>query len=470
MPMMAAFLVASAMMVPDPLAERGQPEVHLSSSDWHIHVVENESDYIWSSLALDSMGYPHICYLEWYNTSLTYAAWTGSTWMIETIDNVGRTNPWNSIAVDSEDHPHVAYYDRTDHDLKYAHRIGTNWSIETVDSEGDVGWRASLALDASDRPHISYHDITNEDLKYSTWTGSNWSIEIVDSHIRHPSISIAVDSKGYPHIGYYDGRHPIYDLKYAMWTGANWSLETVDSEGYVGSDVSIALDANDHPGLSYGDRTKGLKFAKWTGLNWTIEVVDSQGSAWGTSLAFDDQDDPHIAYFVKANFFLWYAEWNGSSWMIEVVDSVGDLGDMASLALDDDGNPHISYNDDVVFDQKYATKADIMPPGPEDRSVSLDIDPDTLNLKSKGRWITAYLSAENASVHDIDVSTILLQDALAPERWDYQDDVLMLKFDRQDFKDTVQAGDSVQVKITGKWEDGSAFEAYDTIRVIEPGK
>ena len=57
-----------------------------------------------------------------------------------------------------------------------------------------------------------------------------------------------------------------------------------------------------------------------------------------------------------------------------------------------------------------------------------------------------------------------------PERWDYQDDALMLKFDRQDFKDTVQVGDSVQVKITGKWEDGTAFEAYDSIRVIAPGK
>jgi len=55
-----------------------------------------------------------------------------------------------------------------------------------------------------------------------------------------------------------------------------------------------------------------------------------------------------------------------------------------------------------------------------------------------------------------------------PERWDYQDDVLMLKFNRQEFKDTVQAGDSVQVKITGKWEDGTEFEAYDSIRVIEP--
>ncbi|MEE9341138.1 MAG: hypothetical protein V3V21_05700 [Thermoplasmata archaeon] len=29
--------------------------------------------------------------------------------------------------------------------------------------------------------------------------------------------------------------------------------------------------------------------------------------------------------------------------------------------------------------------------------------------------------------------------------------------------------ESVQVKITGKWDDGTAFEAYDSIRVIEPG-
>ena len=46
----------------------------------------------------------------------------------------------------------------------------------------------------------------------------------------------------------------------------------------------------------------------------------------------------------------------------------------------------------------------------------------------------------------------------------------MLKFSRQEFKDTVQVGESVQVKITGKWQDGTAFEAYDTIRVIAPGK
>ena len=104
------------------------------------------------------------------------------------------------------------------------------------------------------------------------------------------------------------------------------------------------------------------------------------------------------------------------------------------------------------------------------RSLTLDIDPDTLNLKSKGRWITAYLSAENASVHDMDVSTILLQDALAPERWDYQDDVLMLKFDRQALIAILEVGESVEIRLSGKWEDGTVFEAYDNIRVIDPEK
>ncbi|MEE9489757.1 MAG: VCBS repeat-containing protein, partial [Thermoplasmata archaeon] len=102
--------------------------------------------------------------------------------------------------------------------------------------------------------------------------------------------------------------------------------------------------------------------------------------------------------------------------------------------------------------------------------ITIDVDPDTLNLKSKGRWVTAYLSAENASVHDIDTPSLLLQDTLPPERWDYQDDVLMLKFNRQDLIAILEVGESVEIKLSGKWIDGTAFEAYDCIRVINPGK
>lgn len=46
----------------------------------------------------------------------------------------------------------------------------------------------------------------------------------------------------------------------------------------------------------------------------------------------------------------------------------------------------------------------------------------------------------------------------------------MLKFNRQELMDTVEVGKSVEVKISGKWEDGTEFEVYDYIRVIGPGK
>jgi len=48
----------------------------------------------------------------------------------------------------------------------------------------------------------------------------------------------------------------------------------------------------------------------------------------------------------------------------------------------------------------------------------------------------------------------------------YQDDVLMLRFNLEEFKDAVEVGESVQVKIMS--EDGTAVEAYDSIRVIWP--
>jgi hypothetical protein len=73
-------------------------------------------------------------------------------------------------------------------------------------------------------------------------------------------------------------------------------------------------------------------------------------------------------------------------------------------------------------------------------------------------------------MHDIDISTVLLQDTLPPERWDYQDDVLMLKFNRQELIAMLEVGESVQIKLSGKWMDGAAFDVYDYVRVINPDR
>ncbi|UCE74783.1 MAG: hypothetical protein JSV56_03525 [Methanomassiliicoccales archaeon] len=100
--------------------------------------------------------------------------------------------------------------------------------------------------------------------------------------------------------------------------------------------------------------------------------------------------------------------------------------------------------------------------------ASIDIDPDTLNLKSRGRWITAYITLPNGyDVNDIDLNTIMLEDTIPAARGDVQDDVLMVKFDRSEVAEIVSPG-QVTLTIIGELIDETPFSGSDTIRVINP--
>jgi len=118
-----------------------------------------------------------------------------------------------------------------------------------------------------------------------------------------------------------------------------------------------------------------------------------------------------------------------------------------------------------------------------DIQATVDIDPDTLNLKSKGKWITCYIEIpEDYDVADIDRTTILLNGTIpVDEKWieipiesvigDYDDDGildLMVKFDREAVKDLFAGlpipGNYV-LEVTGEVA-GIPFRGSDTIRVI----
>jgi hypothetical protein len=121
--------------------------------------------------------------------------------------------------------------------------------------------------------------------------------------------------------------------------------------------------------------------------------------------------------------------------------------------------------------------------------ANIDVNPDSLNLRSKGTWITAYIEfPEGFDVNNINVSSILLNNTIpvalsAPATIDdYDNDGipdLMVKFDRTaviqyilahvNMTELIEEGSmTITLTITGKLEDGTPFKGTDTIRIILP--
>jgi len=114
--------------------------------------------------------------------------------------------------------------------------------------------------------------------------------------------------------------------------------------------------------------------------------------------------------------------------------------------------------------------------------ASIDIDPNTLNLKSKGEWITGYIELpEGYNVVNINASSIMLNgtipvDSSAPKAiGDYDSDGipdLMVKFDRAAVSGLILSqgitSGNVVLTITGRLYDGTMLQGSDTIRVMLP--
>jgi hypothetical protein len=226
-------------------------------------------------LFLDNNNIPHIFYNYYYN--LVYVTKNGDDWIYEAVDDsiyAMLDTYWNgSISgyLDQNDNPHVFYVRVENTDVwKYAYKMNNTWNKENVPRDVAIPlvYNSSLCLDNYDNPYLAVYTAFEGFLYLLKRTAGNWHWETVDDNGGVGKyVDLAFDLNNTPIMACYDEN--INKLKCIRWLGEGWGIETVDqSSDDVGRCTAMVLDSKGYPHIAYYDYTNQIvKYAKWTGIN-----------------------------------------------------------------------------------------------------------------------------------------------------------------------------------------------------------
>lgn len=437
-----------------------------------------------TSLAIDSANRPHIAFqnVETGEINYAYRDQTGS-WSVENLVSYNIKGSFVALALDSNDHPVVCYFNLSmspgSAGLSCAFFEDSGWRHDVVDDSSWSGSYVSISIDSLDRPHLAYVG-TERSLVYSWLDGHAWNKTVIRTRDEGPVqwVSLDLDSNDAPHIAT-TSFLPEHGLWYYRLNKTKWEKEAIDPSTRPGAIFSMVLDSSDLPHLVYGDTWEKVPLYVYNdGSVWHFRHVGYEAKSLRGSFTLDSNQNPHVAYEDYDSWNLRYACVEGGLWKKEVVDAEGLVGFEPYLALDSNSIPSISYLDLTDWVLMYATRK-------KEIQADIDIDPHTINLGSRGKWITCYI--ELLGVHDprdINASTILLMDTLSPELnpkygfvkseesyiVDHDGDGIyerMVKFDRQMVIEMLEPGETVTLTVTGRLFDGTDFQGTDVIRVID---
>lgn len=377
---------------------------HWVGNSWIITIIDTEGDVgIGGTIALDQADNPHISYYDNTNNQLKYAFWTGQNWDYQTVSSGGSRS---SLAIDTVGIPHIAYGSGN---IFYARPVNGVWEVENIQDPvfPDADYDSpSLALDSENHPHIVYDfsipNTTIDNLRYVYWTGTSWQRQVIDSNSSSSGISLDVDDNDNWHVSYYNGvngslryasnanggisqtidsfirlqgnilpvstslvtdndntphlvYHDIYrhQLKYIRLLSDGSPIEVIDQANNLGQYTSLVIGNESLLLVGYYDGfANDLKFASSENGVWDIQTLQGE-TAGGSSLAIDSNGYPHISYYGGSSQAreLHVSHWNGSTWIDEVIDeNIGFLVTsgfyQTALAIDRSGHYHIAYAGD----------------------------------------------------------------------------------------------------------------------------
>lgn len=265
-----------------------------------------------SSLVLNSDDGPHILFCDMQGVNL--ALKSGESWCVELIylEPIARIFG-ETLAFDSAGQPHACYLTFSFsgmgtgyYDIVHAWKNGASWTFEVIDTfftfmslNADI----SMAFDHDDALHITSHDYGSDRFMHYHKNGTGWQSEIVEmgTHAGRYN-SIKITSGNVPVIGYTG-----YGcVKFARKPGSEWLRETVEGigDGFCTS-LDMALDDRDRPHIAYYTHPpipsgkKGmLKHAVSDDSAWQVKAViqDFYYYDCDLTLVVNRDGDPHIVF------------------------------------------------------------------------------------------------------------------------------------------------------------------------------
>ena len=324
--------------------------------------------------------------------------------------------------------------------------------------------------------------------RYESW--ATLRVITADSEIRNRAVSFALDQKSekfsfkWVEKDITDGKWYCSELVYAAYLNAsNENINIEDGEDifgitpdeiYYDNDINVMYDHSD-----VINTTGLMKIITWCPVD--LEVIGPEG----LSISKQSNNIPDAIYGEddinedgSPEDWISIPDWKVGDYLIKVIPEPDaepsdtytiEVSTMDTTILMGE-NIQISNIPNEPYKVKL-TETTII----QIISATIDFEPDTFNLQSKGKWVTTYIELpEEYDVSDVNISTLILNSQVQAkphlfEVGDYDSDGitdLMVKFDRSTLQEILEVGQDVEITVSGLLTDETPFEGSNVIRVI----
>jgi hypothetical protein len=179
---------------------------HKDSAGWHEEIVYGmlgSANKRSMPMAMDDNDVIHVAYYSGgQERAMCYAKKIDGVWHREVIDTE-TTEPWvpyrfTSLALDTCGYPCVSYIDGY-YTLKFARRDSTGWTVSVADLSSHGKGKQSLCIGPDNYPRIVCSE-SIDGVKYVWFNGNHWNVTFLDTTTMWADVDIVVDRWGQSHV------------------------------------------------------------------------------------------------------------------------------------------------------------------------------------------------------------------------------------------------------------------------------